>query len=201
MNPLSLSWHLLTIIGKLPEELIVKILFQYSGLRHPMVNMLLKSTKNEEYENLQKLPFSKSIYKFFLNKEKYEKLFDLDIMCFTNNKQCLYYKEHDLDLNYNDPGYFIPRQFGCLYYSILNENNEVINNQEIDWSSHLKRNKDKLEYKLKFLENNISKLLSYSLNKSTEKKLLELLTIKNVGMTYKIEFIKNYFQNELNIIL
>jgi hypothetical protein len=143
MNPLSLSWHLLSINGNLPEELIVKILFQYSGLRHPVVNMLLKSTKNEEYENLQKLPFSKSIYKFYLNREKHRQLFGIEIMCFYNNKQCLYYKENDLYLNYNDPGYFIPRQFGCLYYSILNQDNKVINNQEIDWSNHLKKNKDK----------------------------------------------------------
>ena len=68
MNPLSLCWHLLSIVGNLPEELIVKILYHYGGLRHPNVSMLLEYTKNEEYEALQKLPISNSIYKFYLNK-------------------------------------------------------------------------------------------------------------------------------------
>ena len=63
MNTLSLCWHLLSIVGGLPEEMIVKILYQYSGLRHPIVNILLKSTKVDEYETLRGLPFSKSIYK------------------------------------------------------------------------------------------------------------------------------------------
>ena len=66
MNPLFLPWCLLTIVGNLPEELIVKILYQYSGLRHPIVNMLLNSTKVVEYELLQKLPFSKFIYKIYV---------------------------------------------------------------------------------------------------------------------------------------
>ena len=45
MNTLSLCWHFLTIIGQLPEELIVKILYEFNGLRHPHVNMLREDTK------------------------------------------------------------------------------------------------------------------------------------------------------------
>ena len=92
MNTCSLCWQLLTIIGNLPQELIIKILFQFSGLRHPNVSLLLNATKNQKWESLQKLPFSKSIYKFYLSKQKYNTLFGIDIINYTNNKQCQYYK-------------------------------------------------------------------------------------------------------------
>ena len=67
MNTLSLCWYLLTIIGRLPEELIVKILYEYKGLRHPHVNILRESTKIYDYEKLQKLPLSKLVHKYYLN--------------------------------------------------------------------------------------------------------------------------------------
>jgi hypothetical protein len=149
MNPLSLYWHLLTIFGKLPEELILKILFQYGGLRHPNVNLLLESTKNEEFEALQKLPFSNSIYKFYLNKEKYNNLFDIDIIHYINNKQYSHGKQCGTYINHADPGYFIPRQFGRLYYTILKDDLTVVMTQEIDWSNHLARSKKILESKIK----------------------------------------------------
>ena len=93
MNPLSLCWHLLSIVGNLPEELIIKILYNYGGLRHPNVSILLKSTENEAYEALQNLPISNSIYKFYLNKDKYSALFDIDIISYLNNKQTSYFRE------------------------------------------------------------------------------------------------------------
>ena len=147
MNPLSLTWHLLSIIGNLPEELIIKILYQYGGMRHPIVNILLESTKNKEYEDLQKLPFSKSIYKFYLNKEKYSNLFGVDIINYINNKQHTYFRECISYTHYEDPGYFFPRQFGRLYYNVLNENINVDMNRQIDWSEHINLKKTPTSFK------------------------------------------------------
>jgi hypothetical protein len=143
MNTLSLCWHLLSIVGGLPEELIVKILFHYSGLRHPIVNMLLKSTKVKEYETLRKLPFSKSIYRFYLNKEKYSNLFGIDIITFLNNNQRSYFQECRSYFAYQNPGYFIPRKFGRLDYNALNDLDLVETNIHVDWK--LNRSKRILE--------------------------------------------------------
>ena len=140
MNTLSLCWHLLTIVGGLPEELIIKILYQYSGLRHPIVNILLHSTKINEYEELQKLPFSKSIYKFYLKQDKYSSLFNIDIIDYINNKQCFYFKECKSYIHYKNPGYFIPRQFGRLYYNTLNEKDLVENKIHVDWKLNKHKN-------------------------------------------------------------
>lgn len=132
-HTLSLCWHLLTIVGQLPEELIVKILYQYSGLRHPLVNMLHEHTKIDRFEELQKLPFSKGIYKFYLNKEKYNALFGIDIIIYINNKQHSYFRECKSYIHYSNPGYFIPRQFGRLYYNVLNDIDSVETKIHVDW--------------------------------------------------------------------
>ena len=140
MNTCSLCWHLLTLIGNLPEELIVKILFHYSGLRHPITYILLNSTKVKEYEDLQKLPFSKSIHKFYLNKEKYSNLFGVDIINYMNNKQHFYFQECRSYIQYKEPGYFFPRQLGRLYYITKTDECAVETKLNIDWK--LKKNKN-----------------------------------------------------------
>ena len=134
MNPLFLPWCLLTIVGNLPEELIIKILYHYSGLRHPIVNMLLNSTKVYEYELLQKLPFSNFIYKFYINHTKYNNRFNIEIINYIN-KHKIYFKGDPRRslLRYNNPGYFIPRQFGRLYYNTLNENDLIETIIHVDW--------------------------------------------------------------------
>ena len=149
MNPLSLCWYLLSIVGNLPEELIIKILYNYGGLRHPNVSILLKSTENEAYEALQNLPISNSIYKFYLNKDKYSALFDIDIISYLNNKQTSYFRELELEYtHHNDPGYFFPRQFGRLYYEVVNDELGVNTSTQIDWSrKNLVRSKKMLESK------------------------------------------------------
>jgi hypothetical protein len=133
MNTLSLCWHLLIIVGQLPEELIVKILYHYSGLKHPIANILLEHTKVDRFEELQKLPFSSSIYKFYLNQEKYKSLFSIDIVNYINNKQCSYFRECPSYIHYDNPGYFIPRQFGRLYYNVLNDFDSVETKIHVDW--------------------------------------------------------------------
>ena len=132
-NTLSLCWDLLAIVGQLPDELIVKILYQYSGLRHPIANMLLEHTKIDSFEALQKLPFSRSIYKFYLNREKYSALFGLNIINYINNKQYNYFRECKSYFHYSNPGYFIPRQFGRLYYNVLNDHDSVETEIQVDW--------------------------------------------------------------------
>ena len=44
-STLSLYWKLLANIGNLPDELIVKILYENNGLKHPIVKLLY----NEKY--------------------------------------------------------------------------------------------------------------------------------------------------------
>ena len=122
MNTLSLCWHLLTIIGHLPEELIVKILYEFHGLKHPHVNMLLESTKIYDYEKLHKLPLRKLVHKYYLNPTKYYKVYGKNIIQFI--KESLK-KESKYSYPYGictiDPGYFIPRQFGRLFYEVNND--------------------------------------------------------------------------------
>ena len=132
-NTLSLCWDLLTIVGHLPDELIVKILYQFSGLRHPIANMLIEHTKIDRFEELQKLPFSSSIHRFYLNQEQYSALFGLNIISYINNKQYNYFRECKSYIHYSNPGYFIPRQFGRLYYNVLNDHESVETKVQVDW--------------------------------------------------------------------
>ena len=124
MNTLSLCWFFLTIKG-LPEEIIVKIMFQYSGLQHPLVKIILNATKMKKYEELQKIPFSKSIYKFYLSPKYYSNLFGINIIDFINEKQTNYFNDVSSYTHYSDPGYFIPRQFGRLFYNVNNDDDFV----------------------------------------------------------------------------
>ena len=140
-NIIQLVWNLLSFNANLPDELIVKILYQYSGLRHPIVNMLLNSTKVVEYELLQKLPFSKFIYKIYINHTKYNNGFNIEIINYIN-KHKIYFKGDPRRslLRYNNTGYFIPRQFGRLYYNTLNEKDLVENKIHVDWKLNKRKN-------------------------------------------------------------
>jgi len=121
-STLSLCWSLLYFIGNLPDELIVKILYEFNGLKHPIVNLLYNETKIDKYETVLNLPFSKSVQKLYYKNGVNDNLINI-----MNNKQ-LYYNLHCLTsyINWNDPGYFIHREKGRLYYNVLNENLNVI---------------------------------------------------------------------------
>ena len=121
-STLSLCWNLLANIGNLPDELIVKILYEYNGLKHPIVKLLYNETKIDKYDRLIKLPFSKSIQKHY-----YKYGINANLINIMNNKQS-YYHLHNCTsyINWNDPGYFILRENGRLYYNVLNENLNVI---------------------------------------------------------------------------
>lgn len=140
MYPLRLTWTILSIKANLPSELIIKILFNFGGIRHPIANLLLEETKIETYESLQKLSISKSIYKFYLNQEKYKQLFNIDFISFINNKQCSYFRECKSYIHYDNPGYFIPRQFGRLYYNVLNEGDSVETKIYVKWKLNKLKN-------------------------------------------------------------
>jgi hypothetical protein len=120
-STLSICWNLLSTFGDLPDELIVKILYEFTGLQHPIVKLLFNETKNDKYERLIKLPFSRSIqnhyYKYGLNS---------DLITLLNNKQKLYFIYNCSSyIHYTDPGYFIRRERGRLYYNLLNNNLNV----------------------------------------------------------------------------
>ena len=143
MNTLSLCWHLFTIIGRLPEELIVKILYEYKGLRHPHVNMLLDSTKIYDYEKLQKLPLSKLVHKYYLNPTQYYKVYGKNIIMFIHDSLKNESKDnysYPYGISRIDPGYFIPRQFGRLFYEVNNDHLEVETymHSSIRWIGHLR---------------------------------------------------------------
>mgnify|MGYP007047347296 CR=1 FL=1 len=140
-STLSLYWNLLDNIGKLPDELIVKILYEYNGLKHPIVKLLYNETKIDEYERLKNIPFSISIQKHY-----YKYGLNDNLIHIMNNKQ-KYYKLHFLTsyINWNDPGYFIRREKGRLYYNVLNDRLNVIKTSYMNlW---------KLERSKKIIEN------------------------------------------------
>ena len=116
-STLYLCWNLLDNIGKLPDELIVKILYEYNGLKHPIVKLLYNETKIDKWERLKNLPFSISIQKLYYKYGLNDNLINI-----MNHKQT-YYKLHSLTsyINWNDPGYFIRRENGRLYYNVLND--------------------------------------------------------------------------------
>lgn len=123
-NVFNLLWTFLSYKGQLPDELIVKILYEFNGLSHQLVSILLNETKIKYFEDLQTLPFSTHVQKHYykygydtslkdimVNKHKYSKI--------SNNASYI---------NFNDPGYFIPRQNGRLFYNLDNTNvNRTVN--------------------------------------------------------------------------
>jgi len=137
----TLYWNLLRCVGGLPDELIVKILYEFHGLKHPIVTILLNSTKVDEYEYLQKLPIRKIIYNFYLNQEKYQKQYNYNIIDFIDNQQRAYCKlSTSYNMVNNNPGYFFPRQFGRLYYNTLNDNDLVETKIHVDWKLNRSKN-------------------------------------------------------------
>tara|TARA_B110000285_G_C14763943_1_gene440832 strand:+ start:23 stop:655 length:633 start_codon:yes stop_codon:yes gene_type:complete len=115
---ISTSWNLLSTIGDLPDEIILKILYEFNGLQHPIVKLLFNETKVDEWERLRKLPFSRSIqnhyYKHGLNEALTTLLNDKQNLHFIYN--CSSY------IHWKDPGYFIRRENGRLHYNLLNDN-------------------------------------------------------------------------------
>jgi hypothetical protein len=116
-STLYLCWNLLSTIGNLPDELIVKIIYEFNGFKHPIVKLLFNETKIDEWERLKNLPFSRSIQKYY-----YKHGLNDNLVMIMNNKQTHYYLHNCTSyIHWNDPGYFIRRDKGRLYYNILND--------------------------------------------------------------------------------
>ena len=98
---ISLYWDLLSYIGKLPDELIVKILYEYNGLKHPIVNLLNKTS----YNYLLNLDRSKKIIenikckcgKYFINDFGNLNYLDIQINKHGNYVEVL----NDIERHYN----------------------------------------------------------------------------------------------------
>jgi hypothetical protein len=121
-STLSLCWDLLANVGQLPDELIVKILYEHNGLKHPIVKLLYNETKIDKYERLKNLPFSRSIQNHY-----YKYGLDDNLISIMNNKQTHYHLHNCTSyIHWNDPGYFIRRENGRLHYNVLNETLNVI---------------------------------------------------------------------------
>lgn len=147
---LSLLWTYLCDIGDLPDEIIAKILYEFEGLKHPLVSILRYETKIHNYELMQQYPFSKTIHTYYKKYGLNTKLLDL-----TKNKQKNYFKDYSTAqynlgamyvngvILYEDPGCFIPRQFGKLFYTILGDNDNIEKNNYVQWN--LTRSKRKFE--------------------------------------------------------
>ena len=125
-STLFICWNLLSTNGNLPDELIVKILYEFNGFSHPLVSLLLNETKIHYYEDLQNLPFSKIVQNHY-----YKHGYDNSLKNIMLNKH-KYFKIHNNAsyINFNDPGYFIPRQNGRLFYRIIGNCNTV----NVNWN-------------------------------------------------------------------
>ena len=98
---LTLIWNILSNIGNLPDEIVVKILYEFNGMSHPLVAILLHETKIKYYDDLQNLPFSK-----FIQNHYYNYGYNLELNNIMINKH-KYFKIHNYAsyINFNDPGY------------------------------------------------------------------------------------------------
>ena len=130
---LTLLWEFLSFNGNLPDEIILKILYDFNGLSHPLVYILLNDTKINKYEHLQILPIGKKVQKHY-----YKYGYDKILVEMMNNKQ-QYFNiiNYTSYLNYNNPGYFIPRINGHLFYSICYENNTIEITPQIKWNINI----------------------------------------------------------------
>jgi hypothetical protein len=118
---ISTSWNLLSTIGDLPVEIILKILYEFNGLQHPIVKLLFNETKVDEWDRLRKLPFSRSIQNHYYKHGLNEALTTL-----LNDKQNLHFSYNCSSyIHWKDPGYFIRREHGRLHYNLLNDNLNV----------------------------------------------------------------------------
>ena len=103
--------------------MILKIIYHYRGIQHPVVSLLLESSKKLEYENNQKYSLGKQLQKSYEMHGSSPQLQEL-IDYFYKTQLTGYGLRNDY-FKINDPGYFIKRPFGKLYYNINEENKPI----------------------------------------------------------------------------
>lgn len=129
-----LLFNLLKNIGNLPDELIVKIIYDYNGMRHPIVTLLLNHTRNDEHEILSSRPYTKNLIRYF---NTFGHSDHLTYLILKEQKE--YINQNNINYGvYKDIEYFLPRTFGKLYY---NEKNEKLTMFVKDWNLNLSKKK------------------------------------------------------------
>ena len=115
-NSVYTIWNFLAIIGGLPDELICKILYDFQGLEHPISVLLKKKTHLNGY--FSNMPYVPKLLTYYRQHGYTPKLHNLLI-----NSQKEYSNKYGLNsIIYQDLGYFIPRNFGKLYYELKRDN-------------------------------------------------------------------------------
>jgi hypothetical protein len=110
----------------LPDEIICKILYEFQGVQHPIVDLLLKKTDVESV--FSKMPYIDDLLK------KYKKFGNtLKLTNYFIKKQKDHSNKYNTDdLIYRDIGYILPRPFGRLYHE-LNETKLVEPGMKMDY--------------------------------------------------------------------
>ena len=98
----------------LPDEIICKILYEFHGVQHPIVGLLLEKTEVESI--FSKMPYIDDLLK---NYKKFGNTINLTNR-FINDQKDHSNKYNTEPLIYRDIGYIMPRPFGKLYHE-LNE--------------------------------------------------------------------------------
>ena len=117
-NIFNLLWIFLYARCGLPNELIIKILFHFNGISHPIVTILQNETKIKYFEDLQTVPFGKYVQKHYCKNG-----YDDTLKQIMLNKYKYFKINNTSYINFNDPGYFIPRHNGRLFYNMDSNNN------------------------------------------------------------------------------
>ena len=136
-----LIWNLLRFNGQLPDEIIVKILYEFRGLEHPLVKKLLDFTENKSYENYQRSRISKVLEKMYREDGEVS-----DRMLKELNSYHGQARGYSLNMyiNYTDPGYYMKRRFGKICYEMITKSNcqlsfyypDKFNNYNGDYNSN-----------------------------------------------------------------
>ena len=184
--------HLLYLLqnkGNLPNEIIFKIIFYYRGLKHPIVDLLIKYTCDFKYE-------------YLLLHNNYDVNYYYCDYCGYKTSITSYYNKHllcekhkyNIIKKYINPKYII-RPFGKLYYyKSINYSLDYM--QLNEWK--LNRSKNILEsYKCFFCNNNLDKddFINISNLKSYAKKY-DIITY-----TYILKYIENNYSMICNTCL
>tara|TARA_Y100000591_G_C21798131_1_gene680552 strand:+ start:805 stop:1515 length:711 start_codon:yes stop_codon:yes gene_type:complete len=154
-----------TLARKLPDELIMIILFKFRAIQHPLVSQLLKRTENKLCEGNCSSDTGRiinTVYESLLKENQGKKVDIYEIM--KQHFSSHIYKES------NDPyfkmyprlpdyGYYIKRPFGKLNYSIKHDYKNVDTSSNLNLFGLTRAKKIiekytcKCDYKLKFYYN------------------------------------------------
>ena len=126
-NTLQTIFNLFRYIGNLPDEIICKIVYEFHGIQHPIVKLLLDKTNVEDY--FKQMPYTQSLIKAYQQNGFTSNTKNLLLNCqkeYANKYNCN-------AIIYDDIGYFLPRPFGKLYYETKNNHKLVEGGMELKY--------------------------------------------------------------------